>query len=74
MYHVGKWRDCRFRVGVLTLTSVSFWVYNFAKFWKKLEGWDKANSEATQLGLHLSPAGVQQRHTQPILVLLQLIL
>lgn len=60
VYHVGKRRDCRFRVGVLTLTSVSFCVSNFAKFWKKLEGWDKANSEATQLGLHPSPAGVQQ--------------
>lgn len=65
MYHVGKWRDCRFRVGVLTLTSVSFWVYNFAKFWKRLEGWDKANSEATQLSLHHSPPASNSETLNP---------
>lgn len=32
MYHVGKRRDCRFRVGVLTLASMLFRVYDFAKF------------------------------------------
>lgn len=58
MFYMRKWRDCMLRVGVPTLTSMPFRVYNFATFWwKKLEGWDKANSEATHLRLHPSPTG-----------------
>lgn len=35
---MGKWKDCRFGVRVLTLISMLFRVYNLAKFWwKELE-------------------------------------